>query len=1022
MPKIDIIDFCGLTAGINKRKYYDAVKPEIQAFAKAKFGQIANKTAYDKIFQLAWTITGGLGTVECHDYERIVGRMGKGRDGKGSDYSADRKYADWAYYFFLFGEDYVSPAYGDRISQRLFGEHFYDHFIDFMRLKNISRPNRYPPLQKVDFGSFTVFLDKDASTQPLPLWSKKQPVLMTENGPDIFAALHWKTHLTKLFGRNKEKEEIIKWARDPDTKEIKVMLISGPGGSGKSRLAGEVVGELIRKHNWSGGFPVFEQSIAGDNYDGSGNGVVVVIDYPEEDSDQVDVILKRAGKETQYKKPVRIILTSRENQEAWKRRLNRNVLVRFREISLQDSHFFSNQASIKKRSEEVACDLACEALKKYAKLIGYENRIYDRIEAWIGKDKSHLIPLNILAASVHAILDPESAFKLGSRDILLKLADIELKRVRFYSKREFDEPYVLEKILALSIFVKSGLSSEIIYTLGEISICSTKRGNSVLEATRATPFWKKRQAEKNGYLPSLEPDLVAVAFFLRVFFDEEPSPALQYWLLPLALEAKGTFTDILSRTMMDIYFFGKEHADDLLQCCLEMIDHVPDYRTTLMDMVCRPRSKLVAKFTLKISDRLVDIGVGMVRTPYLMEARSEIFHDLGKLDDALEASDKALYFFRFLSDFSKGPSEHKPNSFDVDLAFSLNSRSGLLSDLGKEKEAYDAIYEAVQIRRRLFKNGADYVAEDLALSLINMSNRLMKLNRYKEAIPVIEECVNIHKNLHYFKNDAPTLDLALAYHARTNLYFGLNQIESAYISAEQAVIAFRNIAEEYPDRFNSLLAAALGNKAKALSQKEYFEASQQTVNEAISIRKDLFDMEPASFAMDFLSSLAIKSSILFESGDMRGALNAVDQAKEVYFSSTRNSKISFLYAETINFKGIIFYLLSKWEESAANFDEAGSLIHKIEDIKLKQRLCLKICCSFNLCTVAKKLKEVDKIRELVESNDEIFEYLQDSLPESLIYKFQYLAECLLESNNNTALEKLDQYELAPEKFPEFYDD
>ena len=58
--------------------------------------------------------------------------------------------------------------------------------------------------------------------------------------PDVFRLLSWRTRLVRrLIGRDTERAALLDWARQASNQPA-VRLLTGPGGSGKSRLAAEV--------------------------------------------------------------------------------------------------------------------------------------------------------------------------------------------------------------------------------------------------------------------------------------------------------------------------------------------------------------------------------------------------------------------------------------------------------------------------------------------------------------------------------------------------------------------------------------------------------------------------------------------------------------------------------------------------------------------------------------------------------------------------------------------------------------
>ena len=73
---------------------------------------------------------------------------------------------------------------------------------------------------------------------------------LTPDKQDLFQLLHWRNKLTPLSGRNEDLGNLLDWAREGEG--IRVRFLTGPGGSGKSRLAREAV-EILREDGWIAG-------------------------------------------------------------------------------------------------------------------------------------------------------------------------------------------------------------------------------------------------------------------------------------------------------------------------------------------------------------------------------------------------------------------------------------------------------------------------------------------------------------------------------------------------------------------------------------------------------------------------------------------------------------------------------------------------------------------------------------------------------------------------------------------------
>ena len=96
------------------------------------------------------------------------------------------------------------------------------------------------------------------------------------------------------------------------------------------------------------------------------------------------------------------------------------------------------------------------------------------------------------------------------------------------------------------------------------------------------------------------------------------------------------------------------------------------------------------------------------------------------------------------------------------LAASLNSLAVRLADLGRREDALAAVEESVTIRRELAVARPDVFQPDLAMSLGNLSNGLAGLGRREDALAAVEEATDIYRELAAARPDTFRPDLARA--------------------------------------------------------------------------------------------------------------------------------------------------------------------------------------------------------------------------------------------------------------------
>jgi hypothetical protein len=159
--------------------------------------------------------------------------------------------------------------------------------------------------------------------------------------------------------------------------------------------------------------------------------------------------------------------------------------------------------------------------------------------------------------------------------------------------------------------------------------------------------------------------------------------------------------------------------------------------------------------------------------------------------------------------YRAGMASGEPDAFRPDLAMSLNNLSIRLAGLGRREDALAAIEEAVTIRRELAAARPDVFRPDLANSLNNLSNRLAGLGRREDALAAIEEAVTIRRELAAARPDAFRPDLAMSLNNLSASLAGLGRREDALAAIEEAVTIRRELAARWPDAYHHELEQSL---------------------------------------------------------------------------------------------------------------------------------------------------------------------------------------------------------------------
>ncbi|WP_232204197.1 tetratricopeptide repeat protein, partial [Actinomyces sp. ICM47] len=184
--------------------------------------------------------------------------------------------------------------------------------------------------------------------------------------------------------------------------------------------------------------------------------------------------------------------------------------------------------------------------------------------------------------------------------------------------------------------------------------------------------------------------------------------------------------------------------------------------------------------------------------------------DVGERGEALGVAREAVELYRALAEAS-------PQAYMPDLAMSLNNLANRLSAVGERGEALVVAREAVRLRRVLAEASPQAYTPDLAGSLNNLAIRLSEVGERGEALVVAREAVRLRRVLAEASPQAYTPDLA---GSLNNLAIRLSEVGErgeALVVAREAVDAYQVLAEASPQAYTPDLAASLSNLANCLS-------------------------------------------------------------------------------------------------------------------------------------------------------------------------------------------------------------
>ena len=249
--------------------------------------------------------------------------------------------------------------------------------------------------------------------------------------------------------------------------------------------------------------------------------------------------------------------------------------------------------------------------------------------------------------------------------------------------------------------------------------------------------------------------------------------------------------------------------------------------------------------------------------------------EVGERGEALVVAREAVRLRRELAEAS-------PQAYTPALAASLNNLANCLSGVGERGEALGVAREAVRLRRELAEASPQAYTPDLAMSLSNLANCLSEVGERGEALAVAREAVELYRVLAQASPQAYTPDLARSLNNLANRLSEVGERSEALAAAREAVRLRRVLAEAFPQAYMPALAASLNNLATIVSGVGERGEALVAVREAVELYRLLAEISPQAYTPNLAVSLSNLANCLSEVGEPGEALVAAREAVELY--------------------------------------------------------------------------------------------------------------------------------------------
>ena len=571
--------------------------------------------------------------------------------------------------------------------------------------------------------------------------------------------------------------------------DISVAVVTGAGGSGKTRMAAQLCDDLS-KIGWYTGFLPSTTEVTDEELSALAEvttELLVVVDYAEEA--RRGLVARVVRKLRARQSPTRIVLTARGADAWWEE---------FREEAEQDGSVLSNTLSLSIRGkQQVEADpwffgrMYRRAVQRFSDALN--EAIPTDIEVPDGLGDTALDV--VLRAWLAVCGDNDAAERaMPTREKLYdKVLSIEFARWHKEPKLgDISRDQLRRAAATLSLLAPSQDQDAVDEVLSRLPEWSQEH---LLRSRFAELLVQSLLRDDGAESVSLRPDPVAEHLILEVFgkkpelldrvLPQDPAkvpglddPDAEDWVVTRALEmgqqvrnACVTLTRASSldrdvtlrlarRALRERPFLWKEALDvaltqggPLAPALEALIESGADLPFDEIDDAIPVGHPALAGAALAATRRL---ATSAERSPkqqaYWANNLSIRLSDVGERKAALEAAREAV-------ELCRGLAEASPQAYTPDLAASLNNLANILSGVGERNEALEVAREAVELYRGLAEASPQAYTPDLAMSLTNLANRFSEVGERNEALEAASEAVKLRRVLAEASPQAYTPDL-----------------------------------------------------------------------------------------------------------------------------------------------------------------------------------------------------------------------------------------------------------------------
>lgn len=679
---------------------------------------------------------------------------------------------------------------------------------------------------------------------------------LAENS-SLDSLLYWQSELTELIGREAEMQRLRDWANAPDS--LSVMVLTGEGGVGKSRLSFDFARQLQAQSWQAGQWSDPENPTA---FRCGEKGTLLIVDDVEERHHTIDRLLATLKCMPEPEHRLRILFLTRIQAYS--------QIIAERMGILADDSIELSPFTCAENSGWHLFTVAWQRMRATKKLPEQSLPLEkpDYLD-WQDKHRLHQFPLFILAYALNLIDDP-GTIALNGPDLIRRLVSREEDRLRHESHAHglHPEALVLPKALAA---ITGGLTAR---QLAALSRSPAFDGilpsyETLCACADTVPHYGDEKI-----LPALQPDIFAAGFLSQVLVRSgNQSGQWQCEALAIA-EHPAVATSRLGRLVHDATALLELHWP--MDALVDAVKDDPAHCRLLEQGLSRPElERPLIPLAIEVFKSLANRVDDPAERARHLNILSNHLTESGDRAASLAAIQRAVEIREQLA---------KANfvAYGPELAPSLSTLSNRLTECGDRATGLEAIRRAVEIHEWLAEVDFEFYGPGLGRSLNSLSNSLAESGDRAEGLATVRRAVDIDEQLAESNLEANGHNLVRNLNTLSDRLAESGEREEGLTAVRRAVAIGVQLIEVNFTAFGPDLARSLNTLSDRLAESGDRSGSLNAIRRAVTIGEQLIEVNFTALALDLALSLNTLSNRLAEIGEWALALGAIRRAVEIH--------------------------------------------------------------------------------------------------------------------------------------------